>query len=92
MPEGSTYPLHPWEKVFDAVFLGSACQFATLHRIKFESRDGVLSKRIGPIRFAICARLYDCAAVGRLVAAVDGIETLRGDRAFLDPARRNAIQ
>ena len=35
--------------MFDAVFLGSACQFATLHRIEFESRDGVLSKRIGPI-------------------------------------------
>lgn len=49
MPEGRAYPLHPWTKVFDAVFLGSACQFATVHRIEFESRDGVLSKRIGPI-------------------------------------------
>ena len=49
MPEGRTHPLHPWPKVFDAVFLGSACQLATVHRIEFESRDGVLSKRIGPI-------------------------------------------
>jgi hypothetical protein len=43
------YPLHPWRKVFDAVFLGSACQFATTHRIEFESGIGVLSKRIGPL-------------------------------------------
>jgi len=47
--EGRTYPRHPWRKVFDAVFLGSACQFATAHRIEFESNTGVLSKRIGPI-------------------------------------------
>ena len=31
------------------VFLGSVCQFATAHRIEFESNTGVLSKRIGPI-------------------------------------------
>ena len=100
MPEGRTYPLHPWKNVFDAVFLGSACQFATLHRIEFESRDGVLSKRIGPISedtlgyamqrqdidslFAlgctIAQRLKRNGvlgsewAMGRLVAAVDGIE------------------
>ncbi len=49
LPEGRTYPLHPWKKVFDAVFLGSACQFATTHRIEFESGGGVLSKRIGPL-------------------------------------------
>jgi hypothetical protein len=49
MPEGRTYPLHPWTKVFDAVFLGSACQLATVHRIEFESKGGVLSRRIGPI-------------------------------------------
>jgi hypothetical protein len=49
LPEGRTYPLHPWRKVFDAVFLGSACQLATTHRIEFESRAGVLSKRIGPL-------------------------------------------
>ena len=49
MPEGRTNPLHPWKKVFDAVFLGSACQFASAHRIEFESGVGVLSKRIGPL-------------------------------------------
>lgn len=49
LPEGRTYPHHPWKKVFDAVFLGSACQFATTHRIEFESRSGVLAKRIGPL-------------------------------------------
>lgn len=100
MPEGRTYPLHAWEKVFEAVFLGSACQFATLHRIEFESRDGALSKRIGPISedtlgyamqrqdidslFAlgctIAQRLKRNGvlgsewAMGRMVAAVDGIE------------------
>ena len=100
MPEGRTRPLHPWKKVFDSVFLGSACQFATLHRIEFESRDGVLSNRIGPISedtlgyamqrqdidslFAlgctIAQRLKRNGvlgsewAMGRIVAAVDGIE------------------
>jgi len=49
LPEGRKRPLHPWKTVFNSVFLGSACQFATLHRIEFESREGVLSKRIGPI-------------------------------------------
>ena len=49
LPEGRMYPLHPWKKVFDAVFLGSACQFATVHRIEFESKAGMLSKRIGPL-------------------------------------------
>ena len=49
LPEGRTYPVHPWKKVFDAVFLGSACQFATIHRIEFESSAGMLSKRIGPL-------------------------------------------
>ena len=89
--------------MFDAVFLGSACQFTTLHRIEFESRDGVLSKRIGPISedtlgyamqrqdidslFAlgctIARRLKRNGvlgsewAMGRLVAAVDGIEICR---------------
>ncbi len=35
--------------MFDAVFLGSACQLGTAHRIEFECRAGVLSKRIGPL-------------------------------------------
>lgn len=100
LPEGRKRPLHPWKTVFNSVFLGSACQFATLHRIEFESREGVLSKRIGPISedtlgyamqrqdidslFAlgctIAQRLKRNGALGsewamgRLVAAVDGIE------------------
>ena len=49
MPEGRIHPLHSWNKVFDAVFLGSACQFASAHRIEFESSCGVFSKRIGPL-------------------------------------------
>jgi hypothetical protein len=49
LPEGRHYPRHPWEKVFDAVFLGAACQFPALHRIEAECRDGTLSKRIGPL-------------------------------------------
>ena len=43
------FPLHPWSKVFDAVFLGSACQFASAHRIEFENRTGALAQRIGPL-------------------------------------------
>jgi hypothetical protein len=49
LPEGRKYPLHEWQKVFEAVFLGAACQFAGLHRIEAECRDGALSKRIGPL-------------------------------------------
>ena len=49
LPEGRTYPVHPWENVFDALFLGSACQLGTAHRIEFECREGVLSQRIGPL-------------------------------------------
>lgn len=49
MTEGRHNPTHPWPKVFDAVFLGSACQFGPLHRIEAECKDGVLQKRIGPL-------------------------------------------
>ena len=49
MMEGRRNPLHPWTKVFDAVFLGSACQFATVHRIEAECNSGVFEKRIGPL-------------------------------------------
>jgi hypothetical protein len=49
MTEGRHHPLHPWPKVFDAVFLGSACQFGPVHRIEAECKDGVLQKRIGPL-------------------------------------------
>lgn len=49
LPEGRQYPRHPWPQVFDAVFLGAACQFPTLHRIEAECRTGVLAHRIGPL-------------------------------------------
>ena len=45
--EGRQYPIYPWPEVFDAVFLGSACQFGPLHRIETECRHGALHKRIG---------------------------------------------
>ncbi len=49
LPEGRLYPRHPWKKVFDAVFLSAACQFAALHQIEAECRQGVLAQRIGPL-------------------------------------------
>lgn len=49
LPEGRRYPQHPWPKVFEAVFLGAACQFASLHRIETECRRGALRQRIGPL-------------------------------------------
>lgn len=47
--EGRQNPLYPWSKVFDAVFLGSACQFGPLHRIETECRRGALQQRIGTL-------------------------------------------
>ena len=49
LTEGRQYPLHPWSKAFDAVFLGSACQFGPLHRIETECCRGALHKRIGSL-------------------------------------------
>lgn len=49
LPEGRRYPWHPWRKVFDALFLGAACQFPSLHRIETECRGGALAKRIGAL-------------------------------------------
>jgi len=49
MAEGRKNPHHPWPKVFDAVFLATACQFGPVHRIEAECNDGVLRKRIGPL-------------------------------------------
>jgi hypothetical protein len=49
LPEGRQYPQHCWKKVFDAAFLGTACQFASLHEIETECRSGVLRRRIGAI-------------------------------------------
>ena len=49
LPEGRRYPKHSWQKVFDAVFLGSVMQRPSLLQIEAECRDGSLAKRIGPI-------------------------------------------
>ncbi len=49
LPEGRLYPQHPWKNVFEAVFFGCACQFATLHEIETECREGALQSRICPI-------------------------------------------
>ncbi len=49
LPEGRQSPQHPCAKVFQAAFLGSACQFGPVHRIEAECRQGVLRKRIGPL-------------------------------------------
>ncbi len=83
-----------------AVFLGSACQLASVHQIETECRDGVLAKRIGPLSedtirytlerlepvmvlklWGLVARrlkrngvLRSSWALGRVVAAIDGIE------------------
>jgi hypothetical protein len=48
LPDGRLYPYHSGKKIFDAVFLGAACQFPAVHRMETEcQRGGVLSKRIG---------------------------------------------
>lgn len=47
LSEGRQDPQYPWSEVFDAVFLGSACQFGPLHRIETECCRGALRQRIG---------------------------------------------
>jgi hypothetical protein len=47
LPEGRRSPSHPWKRVFEAVFLGAACQFPNLHQIEAECCRGALAKRIG---------------------------------------------
>ena len=49
LPEGRESPRHPWQKVFDAVFLGAAMQIPSLLQIEAECCSGALAKRIGPI-------------------------------------------
>jgi hypothetical protein len=49
LPDGRQSPLHSCRKVFDAVFLGAACQFPNLHQIEAECCRGALAKRIGPL-------------------------------------------
>ena len=70
MPDGRLYPYHPGKKIFDAVFLGAACQFPAVHRIETECKQGgVLSKRIGPLSenaIGYALERYDFQAVFRL--------------------------
>lgn len=47
LPDSRQSPRHNGKKVFDAVFLGSACQFPSVHRIETECKRGALAKRIG---------------------------------------------
>ena len=50
LPDGRIYPQHCGKKIFDAVFLGAACQFGSVHRIERECQPGgAMSKRIGPL-------------------------------------------
>ncbi len=49
MPEGRSAPRIPFSRIFDAVFLGCACQLPGLHAIEAECRQGALRKRIGPL-------------------------------------------
>jgi hypothetical protein len=49
LPDGRSYSSHSAQKVFEAVFFGSACQFGSLHRIETECRQGALRHRIGSL-------------------------------------------
>jgi Transposase DDE domain len=49
LPDLRQSPRHNGKKIFDAVFLGAACQFPALHRIETECQKGALNKRIGPL-------------------------------------------
>ena len=74
LPDGRIYPWHRGKKIFDAVFLGAACQFPALHRVETACRPGgVLSKRIGPLSedaLGYALERYDAHAVLRLGCAV----------------------
>jgi hypothetical protein len=75
LPEGRRSPKHPGKKIFDAVFLGAACQFPALHRIEAECQQGALSKRIGAvsedaIRYAL--ERYDPGALFALGCEIAG--------------------
>lgn len=67
LPDGRLYPCHSGKKIFDAVFLGAACQFPAVHRMETEcQRGGVLSKRIGPLSedaIGYALERYDSQAV-----------------------------
>ena len=74
LPDGRLYPYHSGKKIFDAVFLGAACQFPAVHRIETQcKRGGVLSKRIGPLSenaIGYALERYDSRAVFQLGCAV----------------------
>ena len=67
-------PDHSGKKIFDAVFLGAASQFRSVHRIETEcQRGGVLSKRIGQLSedaIGYALERFDSQAVFRLGCAV----------------------
>ena len=103
LPDGRSAPRIPFSRIFDAVFLGCACQLPGLHAIEADCRQGALHKRIGPLsedalRYALergdSTALLDLGcrlarqlkrngvlasdwSRGRVVAALDGIETAR---------------
>jgi len=70
LPDGRLYPDHSGKKIFDAVFLGAACQFRSVHRMETECQPGgVLAKRIGPLSedaMGYALERYDSQAVFRL--------------------------
>ncbi len=49
LPEGRSMPRIPFSRIFDAVFLGCACQLPGLHAIETECRQGAFRQRIGPL-------------------------------------------
>ena len=74
LPDGRLYPYHSSKKIFDAVFLGAACQFRSVHRLETECQPGgVLSKRIGPLSedaIGYALERYDSQAVFQLGCAM----------------------
>ena len=70
LPDGRIYPQHSTKKIFDAVFLGAACQFRSVHRMERECQPGgALSRRIGPLSedaIGYALERYDSQAVFRL--------------------------
>ena len=70
LPDGRIYPQHSAKKIFDAVFLGAACQFRSVHRMERECQPGgALSRRIGPLSedaIGYALERYDSQAVFRL--------------------------
>lgn len=74
LPDGRSYPQHSGKKIFDAVFLGTACQFRSVHHLEQECQPGgVLGERIGPLSedaIGYALERYDSRAVFRLGCAV----------------------